>query len=144
MRPSGAFPNAEPKLEMPANPASGKIGSRDFTYDTATLEGGWLTLRQGADFFADAEIKIALFESDQQKLGGKTITVTPVGRGILPHVRANWQENGQPRNVTLTRGYTMALHFDPFEGDQARGSIDLKLPGKPGATVKGDFIARVK
>ena len=134
----------EPKLELPANPAAGKIGTRDFTYDTATLEGGWLTLRQGADFFADAEIKVTLFESDQKKLGGKTITVAPGARGMFPHVRASSQQNGQTQTTTLTSGYTMTLHFDPFEGDKVRGSIDLKLPGKPGATVKGNFIARVK
>ncbi len=143
-RPSAGSPNREVRIESPADPVAGKIGPRDFTYDTATLEGGWLTLRQGADFFADAEIKVTLFEADQKKLGGKTITVTPGARGMFPHVRANWQQNGQAQNVTLTSGYTMTLHFDAFEGDKVRGNIDLKLPGKPGATVKGNFIARVK
>ena len=66
------------------------------------------------------------------------------GRGVVPHVRANWNKDGQSQNVTMTGGYTMTLHFEPFEGDTVRGSIDLKLPGKPGTTVKGDFVARVK
>ncbi|MEY2409810.1 MAG: hypothetical protein QOF48_2480 [Verrucomicrobiota bacterium] len=142
-RPAALAPGNDTPLELPSNPVTGKLGARDFTYDTAELRGGSLTLRQGGGVAADAEIRIILFE-DQKTLAGKTITVRPGVRGTLPHIHANWKENGLTQNIIRTSGYTMTLHFESIEGDKVQGNIDFKVPGKPAATLKGDFIARLR
>ena len=140
----GGMAYQEPKLELPDKPVTGKVGASDFTYEHAILENGWLTLRQGADFMADAEIKVVLFGSNAQA-EGKTYTVPSANRsGTTPHLHMAWQENGGRRSTAMVGGYTMTLKFEKFENGQVRGSIELETQKPPVVKLKGNFIAKVK
>jgi len=134
----------EPKLPLPDNPVKGRIGASDFTYEHALLENGWFTLRQGEGFLADVEVKIVLWDRNAEA-EGKTYTVTPAGSGRQPHLHFSWQENGQRMAGMAMNKYTMTLKFEKFEGGQVKGTIDLRVDQKPaGASLKGDFVAKVK
>ena len=143
-KPYIAVPKLEPRLQMPTDPVSGRIGSYDFTCDSATLEQGGLTLKQGADINPTAEFTVALLETDVRALSGKAINIGPKTRGKVPQVRALWRQNGKSESLVQNGGYTMSLRFDAIENDTMSGRIDLKLPGNPAATLQGNFIARVK
>ncbi len=143
-RVGGGMAYREPKLEMPDKPVTGKLGPSDFTYEHAMLENGWLTLRQGADFMADAEVKVVLF-GQNAKAEGSTYTVpSPNRSGSTPHLHMAWQENGQRKSTAMVGEYTMTLKFEKFENGQVRGSIELETQKAPVVKLKGDFIAKVK
>lgn len=136
----------EPKLEMPEKPVTGKVAGNDFTYEHAILENGWLTIRQGQNFFADAEVKIVLFlkNGDDAEAEGKTYSAPASGGGTTPHLHLAWQENGERKIGSMAGDYTMKLTFGKFENDQVRGSLELETKKAPFITIKGDFIGRVK
>ena len=69
---------------------------------------------------------------------------SPPQAGNRYTAKTRYRQQDAVCEVQALSAETMTLHFDPFEGDKVRGNLDLKLPGKPGATVKGNFIARVK
>ena len=137
-------PDVEPKLEMPAGPVSGKIGSLDFICEDARLGITALTLRQGADIVPAAEITVTLPETRRPTLGGRTFTVAPGARGRIPQVDANWVENGTRQTLSGSDNYRMTLHFDAFGDNTVTGNIDLQIPGKPCLSVKGNFLARLR
>lgn len=141
---SSGIPYREAKLPMPENPVSGKVGPMDFKYEHAILQGGWLTLRQGDDFMADAEVVITLFASNDS-LEGRTIRVAPGARaGTIPHIRAKWKVDGTQKTEILMSDYTLTVSFEKIQEGKIRGSIDLELPGKGDTKIQGNFNATVK
>jgi hypothetical protein len=134
------IPGNTAKVAQPSKPVTGIVGSRKFRCEDATLESGWLRLRQGAD----AQVAVVLVASNRE-VEGKTYTVGPGGRGTIPALHVNWKAGSTLKSFAVSGGYTMKLQFGKFENGTVRGQIDLQVPGPINSvSIQGEFIAVLK
>lgn len=136
-------PFKEPKLEMPTNAVAGLVGGQRFTYEHAIASQGSFLLREGKNLRPERAITIRTLVSPTD-LAGKTLLVTPETRNARLQVTAEWLDaaNKTQRNWA-TRGYYLKVSFGPIENKRMNGSIELRMPGAPATSIKGDFVAAV-
>ena len=136
-------------VAMPSIPAQGVAHGVVFKVQKASLEMphmGVLHLRQGQDFFADYEFKIATFTDIDEIVKGKTIIVKPGDAGNLPQVVLEYKVEGKdvPATEMFMKGYTMKLEFAQTTGNKIQGKIYLCLPDEKKSFVAGSFEAEIK
>jgi hypothetical protein len=131
-------------MRIPDRPAAGVVAGRPFRLDSATLEGGVLTLRQGADFFADQEFKIFLFLEEGEDAAGRTFRIGPKARFGSPHVHLSQRAKpgeGIPGNLGIYfNEYAMLIEFGERKGNQLPGRIYLCTPDEGRSFVAGTFV----
>lgn len=127
-------------VEIPSSPVTGRIHGSPFTAEQTRTQGGWITLRQGADFFPDLEFSVVLFENNLNQLAGRTFTV-PGGQGTTPHIWMKWKEAGQnvPKQTSFTKDYAMRLEFGPMSNGKLPGKIYLCVPDEQKSYMRGTF-----
>lgn len=142
-----AAPAAESKVRpaaptIPDQPARGDVQKTAFVVESAEIENGVLTLRQGKDAVA-TEIKLFLHTQpwqlpEQQSFKG--------GGADAPLVRIRWNESGQkaPRQRDFADKYTLRLEFDRKRDHKLPGKIYLQLPDDEKSQVAGTFAADVR
>jgi len=140
---------ASPEIEItipPGDPVSGNISGQAFKYSHSTLARNMslLTVSDGAEFFADREVKIFLFGKPGERLANRTWTISADSQGSKPHVHLTWQENDNRRTEILTSGYDLELKLGAISGGRIPGSLRLKTAGKVTAELQGNFTAVVK
>lgn len=148
--PRKARPKAEVKTAtpaIPAHPASGHLHAATFTVESADIEDGVLTLRQGTE---PAATEITLFlktkswyvptERSFHVLAAKPATDS------TPMIRVRWRDDGQKEATekTFSDKYTLNLELGKVENGKLPGKIDLKLPDEDESHIAGTFSADVR
>jgi hypothetical protein len=143
----GSGPAARSAAVASSAPASGaaqgRVNGAHFAVEKARLSNSILTLRQGKDFFADAEFSITLFEQGKMP-DGKTFRIGPNDRGFIVSLSTQPGGSRLPQTQTFFRGYSMTLEFERRAGNAIRGRIDLRLPDKAQSFVSGSFEAEIR
>lgn len=129
-------------------PAAGRLQGRDFRVEGATIENGILSLRQGADFFADRELMVFLFLDDREIPAGRTFDVGPEAAPstLTPQLHLKWRDDAtqMPETNIVMNDYRMTLEFGEVVDRKLPGRIELTVPGQPATKVAGRFEADVK
>ena len=140
-------PAARSAAAAPSTPASGaaqgRVKGAPFAVEKASLSNSMLTLRQGKDFFADAEFSITLFEHGKLP-DGKTFRVGPDDRMFIVMLSTRAGGKGLPDTQNFFNGYTLTLSFEQRQGNVIRGRIDLRLPDPAQSYVSGSFEAELR
>jgi hypothetical protein len=143
----GSGTAARTAAAAPTAPASGaaqgRVNGAHFAVEKARLSNSILTLRQGKDFFADAEFSITLFEQGKMP-DGKTFRIGPDDSGFIVSLSTRAGGQGLPQTQNFFRGYRMTLAFEARQGNTIRGRIDLRLPDKAQSFVSGTFEAEIR
>lgn len=131
---------------MPETIARGMIHGEPFVYESAKLENGVLTIRDGKDFFPDHAVKIFLFLKEGETPEGKSYNITKTSGFGSPHIHMEWktQDSSIPKTEMFMQAYEMRLDFGTTENGSLPGKIYLCLPDKMKSVVAGSFTAVVK
>jgi hypothetical protein len=132
------------RAQIPARPAAGKVHGLDFKVESAKMENGILTIRQGKDFFAEREMTIFLFLKPGESVQGKSFQINPKDKTALsstPQIHVNWMEEGQrsPKVAMFSDQYAMKLEFGQTTAGKLPFKIYLCLPDKEQSYVAGNF-----
>ena len=133
-------------VQIPETMASGMIHGDEFTAESAKLQKGILTIRDGQEFFPDHAVTIFLFLEGDETPEGKVYNITKSTGFGSPHIHMKWRqkEDEAPKTEIFMQDYSMRLGFGTMEGDQLSGAIYLCLPDKMKSWVVGSFTAIVK
>ena len=137
------------KMKVPDKPAAGKWMGGDFAVEKVQLNpGGVLILRQGKEFFADADAKIFLFLKQGESLEGKSYVIGATSKPgeSRPHVHFARKGPGDklPKGSSTVNGYAMRLEFGKAKDGKLPGQIYLCLPDADKSYVAGTFVLEVK
>src|SRR5262249_26288508 len=132
---SNATTAAEKKAQaetpvIPDRPAIGEIQKAQFMVDSADLENGVLTLRQGKEPHA-TEVKIFLNTQPWHVPSERNFQINPTITGSdTPLVRIRWEEADQkaPRQRDFSDKYTLQLELGREQDRKIPGKILLTLP----------------
>lgn len=132
-------------VEIPSQPAQGRLRGRSFTPDQVVMQNGWLIFRQGRDFFPDLELSVVLFQNDPNKLADRTFLV-PGAPDTWPHVSLQWKEPGQalPQIQTLVDRYALRLEFGSIRDGKLPGKIYVCVADEAKSFLRGTFEAELK
>lgn len=136
------------EAQIPDRPAAGKIGGSDFTVESAKLENGILTIRQGKEFMADKQFMIFLFLRAGENIEGKSFNFTadkPAIGSPTPHIHTTWRtrESGVKSHVYM-KDYAMRIEFGTASNGKIPTKIYLCLPDKQKSYVAGSFDTELK
>jgi hypothetical protein len=128
-------------VEIPSEPVTGRIHGQPFKLEKVVLEGGFLKLIEGKDFFADREMDIVIFENDLTRLSGRTFTVPKQEFGGNPHIYMKWKEAGRgvPEQRSFLDHYALRLEFGQLSGGALPGKVYLCVPDLAKSFVVGTF-----
>jgi hypothetical protein len=132
---------------IPEQPASGQIHNAAFAVNSAEIENGVLTLRQGADPLG-SEVKLFLQTKPWHVPEGRNFEVsnaTAPGPNT-PMVRVLWRKSGQrePSQQDFTGRYTLTLKLGKVRGNELHGKIYLVLSDENKSQIAGTFNAAVR
>lgn len=140
---------APPKAETPAipqQPASGEIHNAAFTVESADIENGVLTLRQGARSSA-TEVQLFLKTRSWHVPAERRVQVsaTAGATGDIPKIRLRWHEDGkpEPNQSEFADNYTLNLNLGKVKDGKLPGKIYLALPDSKNQ-IAGTFTADVR
>jgi hypothetical protein len=132
-------------LTIPDEAAVGSIHGSGFLCESATLQGGQLTLRQGKSGPPDLGITIRLFADQGEQLSGKTIQISSDREPPLPKITLRWKnEQQQAKTLNINDGYAMKLAFGQVDKGRVPGKIFICLPDDEKSFVAGTFEARIR
>lgn len=138
---------AEPQEPpIPPGPVQGQIQKAAFTVESAEIENGVLTLRQGKEPLA-TEIKLFLYTKPWHVPAERSFQILgQTNAPDAPLVRIHWQENGQKarRQRDFTDKYTLKLELGREQDRKLPGKIHLTLPDEDKSEVAGTFTAEVR
>lgn len=131
---------------IPSQPARGEIQKAAFVVETAEIENGVLTLRQGKEPLA-TEVKLFLNTKPWTVPAERSFKISnQAAAADTPLVRIRWQENGQkaPRQRDFSDKYTLQLEFGREQDRKVPGKIYLILPDEDKSQIAGTFTADVR
>ncbi|MDB6112132.1 MAG: hypothetical protein JWR69_3882 [Pedosphaera sp.] len=130
-------------VQIPHQPATGKIHGADFTVDSVTCEDGRVTLVQGAAAPADRGVLIFLIMKSGETLEGRAFHVSSTNTSRSPQIQMFWKDAGQttPKLEKYTNGYAMKLEFGTAINGKLPGKIYLCLPDESKSCIGGTFEA---
>ncbi|HEX4645748.1 MAG TPA: DUF4190 domain-containing protein [Verrucomicrobiae bacterium] len=132
------------RAQFPDHPAAGKVHGLDFKVESAKMENGILTIRQGKDFFAEREMIIFLFLKPGESIQGKSYQINQKDASGAPtsaQIHINWMEPGErsPKPATFSDQFAMKLEFGQTAAGKLPFKIYLCLPDKEKSYVAGNF-----
>jgi hypothetical protein len=138
---------AKPKPEIPpipAQPAKGQIQKAEFTVESAAIENGVLTLRQGKEPL-ETEVKIYLQTQPWQVPADRSFQI--LSQATVPDaplIRIRWNDVGQkaPRQREFKDKYTLRLELGQEKDRKLPGKIYLSYPDE--GQIAGSFTADVR
>lgn len=131
-------------VKIPDTPAGGRIHGRPFQIQRATLQGGTLSLRQGATWPPDAGVTILLYAKQGEDLAGKIINLE-TNRVKSPRVILRWKdEQEQPVTQNIREGYALRLEFGKVTGKRMPGRLYFCAPDEERSYVAGTFEAEIR
>lgn len=130
---------------LPEGTVSGSIHGSGFMCERATLQGGNLTLRQGAKWPPDLGFTVVLFAQQGEELSGKTVVVTPERLPPLPRVVLRWKnEQDKAENRTINGGYALKVIFGQAANNRMPGKIYIAFPDDQKSFAAGTFEAEIR
>lgn len=130
---------------LPEGTVSGSIHGSGFMCERATLQGGNLTLRQGAKWPPDLGLTVVLFAQQGEELSGKTVVVTPDRLPPLPRVVLRWKnEQDKAENQTINGGYALKVIFGQVANNRIPGKIYIAFPDDQKSFAAGTFNAEIR
>lgn len=131
-------------VKIPETPATGRIHGRRFDLQRATLQGGTLSLRQGATWPPEAGLTILLYARQGEDLAGKVINLE-TNRVKPPRVILRWKdEQDQPVTEHVREGYALRLEFGQVSGKRMPGRLYFCAPDEKRSYVAGTFEAEIR
>jgi hypothetical protein len=125
--------------------AVGSLRGNGFQCERAILQGGQLTLRQGASNVPDLAFAIGFLAQSADELAGKVITVNPdqtlPGPKVTMRWRTDWQKAG---NKAFQTNYLLKAVFGVPGRGKIQGKIYLGLPDSTKSFVAGSFEADIR
>lgn len=119
----------------------GELYGQPFQPHYGELIDGVLVLREGRDFFAQRELRIALPRSlVSQAVKTLRLDVLPQDTGNLPEIEIMWLQAEQtlPEARRLSRGYTLHLDLLRQGPNKLQGDFHLVLPPHFKTSMSGD------
>ncbi|QEY58422.1 MFS transporter [Pseudomonas sp. C27(2019)] len=119
----------------------GELYGQSFQPHYGELIDGVLVLREGRDFFAQRELRIALprrlVSSEVKTL---RLDVLPQDSGDLPEIEIMWLQAGQalPEARRISRGYTLHLDLLRQPPNTLQGDFHLVLPPQFKTSMSGN------
>ncbi|HHX34097.1 MAG TPA: MFS transporter [Gammaproteobacteria bacterium] len=120
---------------------AGEIYGQSFKPHYGELIDGVLVLREGNDFFAQRELRIALPSSMVGKnLQALRLDVLPQDAGLLPDIEIMWMlpEQDLPEARRISRGYTLHLDLQKQLPNFFVGDFHLVLPPHFKTSMSGE------
>lgn len=114
----------------------GELNGEPFLPSQGEFVDGVLVLREGADFFAQREVRIRLPEGNP---GPLRVAVMPHDREQIPQIEISWRLPDQdlPEAHLITKGYTLYLDLHPQPPHLMVGDFHLVLPSRYGTSLSG-------
>ncbi|HVV02330.1 MAG TPA: hypothetical protein VHH88_13260 [Verrucomicrobiae bacterium] len=132
-------------IDIPDQPAAGRIHGAGFFAEHASVQGGNLTLRQGKSGPPDLAITLELFARQTTDLSGKTVEISPDREPPLPKIVLRWKDEQQkPRSQTITSGYLLRISFGQAANGRIPGRLYLAAPDGAKSFVAGNFEAQIR
>lgn len=131
---------------IPAQPARGEIQKAAFVVESAEIENGVLTLRQGKEPLT-TEVKLFLNSKTWHVPAERSFKINgQAGGADTPLVRIRWQEAGQkaPRQRDFSDRYTLQLELGRELDRKLPGKIYLLLPDEDKSQIAGTFNADIR
>lgn len=119
----------------------GELYGQSFQPHYGELIDGVLVLREGRDFFAQRELRIALPRSlVEPAVKTLRLDVLPQDIGDLPEIEIMWlqPEQGLPEARRISRGYTLHLDLLRQPPNTLQGDFHLVLPPHFKTSMSGD------
>jgi hypothetical protein len=125
-------------------PVQGHVRGQSFQVESATLQGGTLTLRQGQKQPPELAVAIYLPAKRGEDLAGKTFLIS-TNFPTPPAVHLRWKG---PEDKTVSEkfreGSAMKIAFDKAATGRITGKIWLSLPDSNYSTISGHFDAEIR
>ncbi len=125
-------------------PVQGHVRGQSFQAESATLQGGTLTLRQGRKQPPELTVAIYLPARRGEDLAGKTFQIS-TNFPTPPAVHLRWKD---PQDKTVSErfkeGYAMKIAFDKAATGRITGRIWLSMPDTNYTTISGQFDAEIR
>jgi hypothetical protein len=132
---------------IPDHLASGEIFKTAFAVESADIDNGVLTLRQGTEPLA-TEVTLFLRTKSWQVPAGRSFqfpnkTATDAE---APMVRVRWPQSGQKElsQRDFADDYTLELELGKVQDNKLPGKISLTLPDTDKSQIAGTFNAAVR
>jgi hypothetical protein len=131
-------------VKFPETPAAGRIRGDDFLVQRATLQGGTLNFRQGANWPPELGLTVNLFANRGEDLAGQAIQIEAT-RTNAPRVVLRWKNDLQePATKSFHTGYALRLEFGQASGTRMPGKIYLCTPDEAKSYLAGTFTAEIR
>lgn len=120
---------------------NGELYGQPFRPQYGELIDGVLLLREGKDFFAQRELRIALPPGTVVTAEGLRLDVLPQDLGELPEIEIMWllPEQPLPEARRISRGYTLHLDLQPQAPNVLVGNFHLVLPPQFKTSMSGEI-----
>lgn len=120
---------------------NGELYGQPFRPQYGELIDGVLLLREGKDFFAQRELRIALPSSAQNSTQGLRLDVLPQDSGELPEIEIMWllPDQSLPEARRVGRGYTLHLDLQAQAPNLLTGNFHLVLPPQFNTSMSGEI-----
>jgi hypothetical protein len=130
---------------FPETKAAGRLHGSSFAPESASLEGGTFSLRQGRGWPPDLGLTILLPGRRIEDFAGKTVEVAPDQGPPVPRVIVRWKdEQQQPGKQEVSSGYALKLAFGQPANGRLPGQLYLCLPDEAKSIVAGTFDATLR
>ena len=120
---------------------NGELYGQPFRPQYGELIDGVLLLREGKDFFAQRELRIALPSGTAFAQQGLRLDVLPQDVGELPDIEIMWllPEQTLPEARRIGRGYTLHLDLQHQAPNLLTGNFHLVLPPQFKTSMSGEI-----
>ena len=117
----------------------GTLFGEPFEAKRTKSQGGTFTFQADDEFISREFVRVSLMGDFNERLGGRTIRITPRTKSGAPHVTMRVRKNGNNKWETLFGGYSMKLQVGPWQpDDMAVAKILLSVP-KHDTKLSGSF-----
>lgn len=120
---------------------NGELYGQPFRPQYGELIDGVLLLREGKDFFAQRELRIALPTGTTVSAQGLRLDVLPQDVDGLPDIEIMWllPEHSLPEARRISRGYTLHLDLQQQAPNLLTGNFHLVLPPQFKTSMSGEI-----
>ncbi len=133
------------KAGIPDSEVTGMIHGQSFTLTRVTLQGGNLSVRQGAGWPPELAVAILFPAKHGEELSGKSVRIAASQIPPRPKVVLRWKdEQGQPESRTFVDGYALIVDFGQAANGRMPGKLYIALPDDEKSVLAGTFNAEIR
>jgi hypothetical protein len=133
------------KARIPEGDVQGMLHGQPFTPAREILQGGNLSIRQGAGWPPELAVAILFPAKHGEELSGKSVKITPDQTPPRPKVVLRWKdEQGKAASRTFADGYALILDFGQASNGRMPGKLFIALPDDEKSVLAGSFNAEIR